>query len=983
MTGLPPSTTRSVYRHALASPDAVAIIEGDGACSYAQLARKIAQMRKRLLGLGIAPGLLVAVACDNRLAHWLVLLACETIGATTVSFIPAELGDENPVLARCHAVVFSAAETTYRPAVPSIDIDAAWLARNFALAVTGAELAALDADPAPDQITRVLISSGTTGAPKAMPTTHRAHLNNIIEKSTFLPPVERPRYVAYYRPTVFAVRALSDGCLRRGGVVVMSSDLTLVHDIALHRPHIMSVLTGHAPAVIELIEAAGLAKPEGFILRLLGAPLGRALRDRLLACLATEVVDGYGCNDAGSLVEFADDDPFGTLAAETEIEIVDEAESALPRGAVGIVKVKTNRMVEGYLGDPDLTARVFRDGWFLTSDLGVMNEAGRVKVIGRRDDTLNLGGIKISPAAIEEKILAVPGIRDAAVLSRRNDDGIEELAAVLELADGVHLPAVEPALRRILAAFYPRQPIVALAKLPRNDAGKLQRGMLADLLKQMPISAIAARPTPTAALPPSTARCIRQQALTAPNAAAFIESGRACSYAQLACNLAQMRERLLGLSIAAGMLVAVACEDRYVHWLVLLACETIGVPTVSFIAAELTPENAVLARCDCLVFTAAETAYRPAMRLIDIDGAWLSQTFALAVTEAALAALEVDPPPDRIIRVLTSSGTTGAPKGMPTTHRSHLNKIIEKSAFLPPEGRPRYVCFYRPTVLSVRALAEGCLRRGGLVILSNDQTLVRDLGTYRPHAMTLLTGHIPMVLDLIRTAHLAKPDGLRVRVIGAPLGREWRDRLLQDLATDVVDHYGCNEAGGVAAFDGSDEFGTLAAETEFEIVDDAGAALPRGMAGIIKLKTNRMVEGYLGDAELTRRHFKDGWFLTGDIGVMNEAGRLKLIGRRDEVLNLGGIKMAPETIEEKIAKLHGISEAAVLSLPNKFGVEELAVAVVMRDDMSLAEIEPSLRRVLGEFYPTRPILAVAKLPRNENGKLQRRLVVDLFKRASD
>lgn len=219
MTGLPPSTTRSVYRHALSSPDKVAIIEGDGACSYAQLARKIAQMRKRLLGLGIAPGLLVAVACDNRLAHWLVLLACETIGATTVSFIPAELGDENPVLARCHAVVFSAAETTYRPAVPSIDIDAAWLARSFALAVTGAELAALDADPAPDQITRVLISSGTTGAPKAMPTTHRAHLNNIIEKSTFLPPVDRPRYVAYYRPTVFAVRALSDGCLRRGGVV--------------------------------------------------------------------------------------------------------------------------------------------------------------------------------------------------------------------------------------------------------------------------------------------------------------------------------------------------------------------------------------------------------------------------------------------------------------------------------------------------------------------------------------------------------------------------------------------------------------------------------------------------------------------------------------------------------------------------------------------------------------------------------------------
>jgi acyl-CoA synthetase (AMP-forming)/AMP-acid ligase II len=480
-------------------------------------------------------------------------------------------------------------------------------------------------------------------------------------------------------------------------------------------------------------------------------------------------------------------------------------------------------------------------------------------------------------------------------------------------------------------------------------------------------------------LPPSTPHCIRQHALTAPNATAFIEGGFTCSYAELARTIAQMRKRLLALGIAPGLLVAVACDSRFAHWVVLLACETIGAATVSFIAGELGAENALLARCDYVVFTAAETGYRTPLRSIDIDRAWLAQTFAVALTDADLAALDVDPAPDQIVRVLTSSGTTGAPKAMSATHRSHVNHIIEKSTFLPPEGRPRFLCFYRPTVLAVRLLSEACLRRGGLVLLSNAETLALDLATYRPHAMTILTGHVPAVLEIVRTAALAKPEGLRVRAIGARLGREWRDRLLANLAEVVVDGYGCNVAGGLVAFDGGDEFGVLAADTEVEIVDEAGNALPHGTAGIIRVKTNRMVEGYLGDAELTSRLFKDGWFLTSDVGVMSGPDRLKVIGRKDEVLNIGGIKTAPETLEEKIAKLRGITGAAVLSLPNENGIEELAVAVEMKDDVRLSDVEPELRRLLGEFYPVGSILAVAKLPCNENGKVRRGLLADLFK----
>ena len=185
---------------------------------------------------------------------------------------------------------------------------------------------------------------------------------------------------------------------------------------------------------------------------------------------------------------------------------------------------------------------------------------------------------------------------------------------------------------------------------------------------------------------------------------------------------------------------------------------------------------------------------------------------------------------------------------------------------------------------------------------------------------------LKLVLDELPAGY-AKPPALTILSLGAAVSRELRQRALARLATEVHDIYSSNEAGFVSAVSGTAEIGTIWPGARVEVVDEDDRPLPFGVVGQIRVQTDHMLTGYLDDPETTARCFRNGWFYAGDVGILHDARRLQVLGRGDDVLNIGWRKIAPDTIEAIVLEAVEAADVGVCSLPNADGIEEIHIAV--------------------------------------------------------
>lgn len=164
--------------------------------------------------------------------------------------------------------------------------------------------------------------------------------------------------------------------------------------------------------------------------------------------------------------------------------------------------------------------------------------------------------------------------------------------------------------------------------------------------------------------------------------------------------------------------------------------------------------------------------------------------------------------------------------------------------------------------------------------------------------------------------------------------------------------------------------GTVWPGTEIDVVGENDMPLPFGATGRIRVRTRCMVDSYLDDPGATRRRFRDGWFHSGDLGILHSARQLQIVAREDELLNIGGLKLVPSQLEEIVLKDPGVKDAGVCSLRNAVGIDEVRVGVVAEGgDAELLElVERAFRPFrLGAFGIGR----LADIPRNANGKVER------------
>jgi acyl-CoA synthetase (AMP-forming)/AMP-acid ligase II len=401
------------------------------------------------------------------------------------------------------------------------------------------------------------------------------------------------------------------------------------------------------------------------------------------------------------------------------------------------------------------------------------------------------------------------------------------------------------------------------------------------------------------------------------------------------------------------------------------------------------------------------SAMRPAAVAVpaDVDSAARAAARRLSLPVLEVAALRLEPaalfrPPDRpparpagappphpedpLALLLHTSGTTADPKLVALTQSSlcRAARTVADSLALAPADRGLAVM----PLFHIHGLVAGLLAplaSGGSVVCTPGFLAPRFLPWLRELQPTWYTA-VPSVHHAILArarAHPGEAAGSRLRVArscSAPLPPRVMAELEATLGVPVIEAYGMTEAAHQVTSNpippGRRKPGSVGVPTNAEVVvmDQTGEALPPGHVGEVAVRGPSVIRGYQG-RDAAQGSFQDGWFRTGDRGRLDEDGYLFLTGRLKEVINRGGVKIAPREIEEALLEHPAVLEAAAFGVPDARLGERVAAAAVL--GAPAASDERELRRFaearLADFKVPERILLVDALPRGATGKLDR------------
>jgi acyl-CoA synthetase (AMP-forming)/AMP-acid ligase II len=165
----------------------------------------------------------------------------------------------------------------------------------------------------------------------------------------------------------------------------------------------------------------------------------------------------------------------------------------------------------------------------------------------------------------------------------------------------------------------------------------------------------------------------------------------------------------------------------------------------------------------------------------------------------------------------------------------------------------------------------------------------------------------------------------------------------------------------------------LAAGPEVAILDEAGRPLPTGSIGEVVIRGPNVTAGYVSNPQANAAAFTDGWFRTGDQGVLDAGGYLTITGRLKELINRGGEKISPREIDDLLSTHPAVAQVVTFAIPHDKLGEDVAAAVVLREGQSVSDrdLREFVARRLADFKVPRRIVFLDEIPKGATGKLQR------------
>ncbi|MBC9716366.1 fatty acid--CoA ligase family protein [Streptomyces sp. TRM66268-LWL] len=335
--------------------------------------------------------------------------------------------------------------------------------------------------------------------------------------------------------------------------------------------------------------------------------------------------------------------------------------------------------------------------------------------------------------------------------------------------------------------------------------------------------------------------------------------------------------------------------------------------------------------------------------------------------------------------IIFTSGTTGRPKGAVITHAQTLRCYDVWSELAGLREGDRYLIvnpFFH--TFGYKAGIIACLTRGATMIpqpVFNVDTVLANIAAER---ISVLPGPPTLHQSLLDHPARSKHDlsALRLVVTGAavvPLQLVERLRTELGIAT-VLTAYGLSEASGIVTMcRRGDEAATISAtsgraipDTEVRIVNPAGDPLPVGKPGEVLVRGYNVMRGYFEDPQETKKAITaDGWLRTGDVGLLDEAGNLRITDRIKDMFIVGGFNAYPAEIEQLLGLHPDIADVAVIGVPDA-RLGEVGKAYAVRRPGSTLTSDDLIawsRREMANYKVPRQVEFVSELPRNASGKV--------------
>ena len=506
---------------ARAMPDKIAVVDNHGASyTYSALDHAASCLANWMLTKGIESGDRIAFQLPGWCEFTVIYLACLKIGAVSVPLLPSWREAELVwVLNKCQAKMFFA-PTLFKQTRP---VDLILPLQNqlpqlqqivgvdkLAPATSSLSLSQILADNTPlttaitthgDELAAVLFTSGTEGLPKGVMLTHnnilaseRAYCArlNLTWQDVFMMPAPLGHATGFLHGVTapFLIGARS----------VLLDIFTPAACLALLEQQRCTCMLGATPFVYDLLnllekQPADLSALRFFLCGGTTIPkkVARECQQRGIKLLSV-----YGSTESSPHAVVNLDDPLsrfmhtdGYAAAGVEIKVVDGARKTLPPGCEGEEASRGPNVFMGYFDEPELTARALdEEGWYYSGDLCCMDEAGYIKITGRKKDIIVRGGENISSREVEDILLQHPKIHDACVVAMPDERLGERSCAYVVLKAPHHSLSLEDVVaffsrKRVAKYKYPEH-IVVIEKLPRTASGKIQKFLLRkDIMRRL------------------------------------------------------------------------------------------------------------------------------------------------------------------------------------------------------------------------------------------------------------------------------------------------------------------------------------------------------------------------------------------------------------------------------------------------------------------------------------------------------------------
>jgi len=457
------------------SPDAVAIIHARGAVSYGQLDQLSAQLAHVLVrDYGVTRGARVAVQCAKRAEVLALNIACARVAAIYVPLNTAYTDREVVELLEDADPLVLVRDVALGHRVVRVGLDEL-LARAMSAPTTFDDEACDESTPA-----ALLFTSGTTGRPKGAVLTH----GNLTFGCTTLNEAWAitSRDVIVHVLPLFHVHGLfvAAYCTLSSGA---SMRLLEGFDVArvIEALEGSTVLMGVPTHYVRLLADEAFTARRAATIRLFvsgSAPMLRSTHQEFFERTGQWVLERYGMTETGMITS-------NPLAGERRPGTVGPAlagvEVRVAEGSPGVVEVRGPNVFAGYWRRPELRESEFSpDGFFITGDLGVVDDDGYLEIVGRAKDLIITGGLNVYPKELEQVIDEFPGVLESAVIGVPDADFGEAVTAVVVARPGVTLDVDElrERARAALAPFKVPKRFVCVDGLPRNTMGKVEKARL-------------------------------------------------------------------------------------------------------------------------------------------------------------------------------------------------------------------------------------------------------------------------------------------------------------------------------------------------------------------------------------------------------------------------------------------------------------------------------------------------------------------------